>query len=267
LTDSQVKDRYNGLPIPSEYVGADNVDLTAGSFIAGKQYTILTIGTTDFTSIGASANTIGIEFTATGVGAGTGTATSTGNILNLSTGKQDANWIDSDHDISATVTGATLNNLQGVSGTNGFFEDDLKVLGDVTLEDNGKALFGTGNDLEIYHNGTNSIIEPAINNSEDLYVGGIGKSFTRIWYNAYQEHVFGMDGSTKISIDDSRVWVADDLTVVGGITTTQYKVSALNTAPSSATDTGTLGEIRYTADYIYVCTATNTWKRTAIATW
>jgi len=46
-----------------------------------------------------------------------------------------------------------------------------------------------------------------------------------------------------------------------------YKVSALNTAPSSATDTGVAGEIRYTADYIYVCTATDTWKRVAISTW
>ena len=37
--------------------------------------------------------------------------------------------------------------------------------------------------------------------------------------------------------------------------------------PSSASDTGTAGEICWDADYIYVCTATNTWKRTAIATW
>ena len=37
--------------------------------------------------------------------------------------------------------------------------------------------------------------------------------------------------------------------------------------PSSAGDTGTAGEICWDANYIYVCTATNTWKRTAIATW
>lgn len=37
--------------------------------------------------------------------------------------------------------------------------------------------------------------------------------------------------------------------------------------PASATDTGTAGEICWDANYIYVCTATNTWKRTAIATW
>ena len=53
----------------------------------------------------------------------------------------------------------------------------------------------------------------------------------------------------------------------GVTTSTQYKISSLNTAPSSATDTGTLGEVRITATYIYVCTATNTWVRTALSTW
>lgn len=53
--------------------------VTAGDFITGVDYTILTVGTTDFTLIGASANTIGIVFTATGPGAGTGTATTTSN--------------------------------------------------------------------------------------------------------------------------------------------------------------------------------------------
>jgi len=37
--------------------------------------------------------------------------------------------------------------------------------------------------------------------------------------------------------------------------------------PASATDTGTAGEVCWDANYIYVCTATNTWKRSAISTW
>jgi len=39
------------------------------------------------------------------------------------------------------------------------------------------------------------------------------------------------------------------------------------TAPLSATDTGTVGEIRVTATYIYTCVATDTWVRAAVATW
>lgn len=39
------------------------------------------------------------------------------------------------------------------------------------------------------------------------------------------------------------------------------------TVPASASATGSQGDIAWDADYIYVCTATNTWKRVAIATW
>lgn len=47
---------------------------SAGSFLVGKTYTILSVGSTNFTSIGAASNTIGIRFKATGVGSGSGTA-------------------------------------------------------------------------------------------------------------------------------------------------------------------------------------------------
>jgi hypothetical protein len=49
--------------------------VTAGSFAVGTEYTILTVGTTDYTLIGAASSTVGVVFTATGVGSGTGTAT------------------------------------------------------------------------------------------------------------------------------------------------------------------------------------------------
>ena len=52
-----------------------NTETTAGNFIPGKNYTIATLGTTDFTAIGASSNTIGLRFPVEGVGSGTGTAT------------------------------------------------------------------------------------------------------------------------------------------------------------------------------------------------
>jgi hypothetical protein len=46
----------------------------AGSLVAGVTYQIVTVGTTDFTAIGAAANQIGKVFTATGAGSGSGTA-------------------------------------------------------------------------------------------------------------------------------------------------------------------------------------------------
>ena len=46
----------------------------AGSFIVGETYAITFVGTTNFQTIGASSNTVGTHFTATGVGSGTGVA-------------------------------------------------------------------------------------------------------------------------------------------------------------------------------------------------
>jgi hypothetical protein len=43
--------------------------------------------------------------------------------------------------------------------------------------------------------------------------------------------------------------------------------TALGTVPNgtkTATATGTAGQISYDANYIYICTATNTWKRAAL---
>jgi len=61
----------------TQYKIASNpiVATIAGSFLTGISYTITSVGTTDFTLIGASANTVGVVFTATGPGAGTGVAT------------------------------------------------------------------------------------------------------------------------------------------------------------------------------------------------
>ena len=52
----------------------DAYNVTAGSFVIGQYYTIRTVGTTDFTLIGAVANTVGVLFQATGVGTGDGVA-------------------------------------------------------------------------------------------------------------------------------------------------------------------------------------------------
>lgn len=60
---------------PGSYYGGYAV--AAGGFVVGLAYTIITVGTTDFTAIGASANTLGVSFKASGAGAGNGTASLT----------------------------------------------------------------------------------------------------------------------------------------------------------------------------------------------
>jgi hypothetical protein len=71
-----------------EFPCEDHIDLprppvqepsvTAGAFVTGVVYRILTVGNTNFASIGASASTVGVVFTASGAGSGTGTATAAG---------------------------------------------------------------------------------------------------------------------------------------------------------------------------------------------
>ena len=56
-------------------------------------------------------------------------------------------------------------------------------------------------------------------------------------------------GGALLQVNDNRIRVATAKT------------------PASASATGTTGEICWDASYVYVCTATNTWKRAALATW
>lgn len=65
FTYSQAAAGVNLFPV------AINSTITTGAFVAGRRYKILVVGDTDFTLIGAAANTIGVEFVATGVGGGT----------------------------------------------------------------------------------------------------------------------------------------------------------------------------------------------------
>jgi len=76
------------------------------------------------------------------------------------------------------------------------------------------------------------------------------------------------DGNVGIgdSTPDYKLDVAGTLGVDGNATF-GGDVSVPTKTPSSASDTGTTGTITWDASYVYVCTATNTWKRVAIATW
>ena len=54
---------------------AAQVTINATALVATNVYTIRSIGTTDFTLVGAATNTVGLSFTASGPGTGTGTVT------------------------------------------------------------------------------------------------------------------------------------------------------------------------------------------------
>ncbi len=54
--------------------------------------------------------------------------------------------------------------------------------------------------------------------------------------------------------------------IVSGVHGVDYSTWTAGT-PASASATGTAGDVKWDASYIYICIATDTWKRVAIATW
>lgn len=54
--------------------------------------------------------------------------------------------------------------------------------------------------------------------------------------------------------------------VLGDITSWNAKLEWAS-VPASASATGTAGQLAYDSSYLYVCTAADTWVRTAITTW
>jgi hypothetical protein len=100
-TNKQRHSRYNVVTFAQTAFSGCTAEAgltNAGDFIIGENYTIRTVGTTDFTLIGASSNTVGEVFTATGVGTGSGVAGIVGlgasannSILHYSTGNNSIN--------------------------------------------------------------------------------------------------------------------------------------------------------------------------------
>jgi len=121
-----------------------------------------------------------------------------------------------------------------------------------------------GNSQNLYNVGSyNTVIgaqiQPRTNGSNEVILGdGAGNQRLNIFSTGN-----AMLGYGNNPTDDA----TNKLQVNGSIKATQYRLSALNTAPASSSDTGTTGEIRITASYIYICTATNTWVRAALSTW
>lgn len=98
----------------------DGTDLiTAGAFIVGEYYIITTVGTTDFTLVGAASNTVGLGFTATGVGAGTGTAMHPHYMTNLTVIGNTCDVVATAHsNINYVKDSIFINNYHWSNGTN-----------------------------------------------------------------------------------------------------------------------------------------------------
>jgi hypothetical protein len=110
--------------------------------------------------------------------------------------------------------------------------DGISVLRFANNSNVENARIDTRSDGTIYFSNTSSVAtRMVIDSSGNLLVGTTSS------------------GASKLVVNDSSIQI--------------------NTAktPASATATGTQGQVCWDSSYIYVCTATNTWKRAAIASW
>jgi hypothetical protein len=129
--------------------------VTAGNFTIGETYLINFIGTTNFQSIGAVSNTVGIYFTATGVGSGTGTAQVSRTVqakLQESVSVKDFGAVGDGITDDTEAIQAAID-----SGKSIFFPEASYMASGLTVSTPGQVLYATGN-TQIFKNAAGTLI-------------------------------------------------------------------------------------------------------------
>jgi hypothetical protein len=93
-------------------------------------------------------------------------------------------------------------------------------------------------------------------------------STSTVYEAGYSEHIWKTGNTERMRINSSgNVGIGtDDPTNALDVNSDSIRVRTSQT-PATASATGNQGEIAWDADYIYICVATNTWKRVAVSTW
>lgn len=84
---------------------------------------------------------------------------------------------------------------------------------------------------------------------------------------AATNNVVVFTGGTTNTDVHSTFYSNGQLRVEDEVSSSKLRISNTTSAPASAIAAGTTGEIRIDSNYIYVCVANNTWKRSALSTW
>jgi hypothetical protein len=94
-------------------------------------------------------------------------------------------------------------------------------------------------------------------NVVDIATQSLGKIITRFYDSG------GIHFGTVGQVDPG----ANNYFFDGKVLARSLAIQSLNTAPATSNSAGTTGQISIDANFIYVCVATNTWKRVALSTW
>ena len=142
---------------------------------------------------------------------------------------------------------------------------DLTDSGDILKKDGSVAMTGS---LDM---GGNSV-----DGADDINVYGLGTASQDQWaglkHGTDQGDIYFIRGASwkyPIRFGHANADIVSRPTGVAAIRELYIdnKICIPNHTPSSASDTGTAGTICYDSSYIYICVATDTWERVAIASW
>jgi len=189
---------------------------------------------TSITGTGAlNAGSITSGFGAIDVGSssidgGTITGTFSGNLTGNVTGNTSGT--------AATVTGAAQSAITSVGTLT-----SLALSGDLDMADDDKILLGTGDDLQIYHDGSNSIISEGGPGGLLIYTAGVTTSgFYKVGGEALA--TFEPDGAVTLYYDNAvkLATVTGGATVTGTLTATTLAGTLSTAAQTAITSVGTL---------------------------
>ncbi len=177
-------------------------EIVATATVSGVNYTIQTLGTTDFTLIGASSNTVGGTFTATGAGSGTGTASANAN-YNTFVGHQSGD----------VIVGGSKNSILGRFDGN---QGDLDIRNsdsNIVLSDgdgNPRLAYVSANaELVINEQSANVDFRVESNNNANMLFVDAGNDKVGVGTNTLQAtmHVFSGDSGASVHSNANELFV------------------------------------------------------------
>ena len=130
-----------------------------------------------------------------------------------------------------------------ISATTGTFSGGIDVTGNATFADNGKAIFGAGNDLQVFHDGSHSYVSDA--GTGNLQLSTNGTAIKMLRGNGEVLSSFNIGGSVdlyhsnakKFETTASGINVTGNATFSGSVTATGGFVGAGSTPAFSVTRT------------------------------
>lgn len=106
---------------------------------------------------------------------------------------------------------------------------------------------------------TESATEENLFTSGDAQTGVPATVVSDDWMNDVQENIMAVIEAAGVSPTKGRDGDNDLLNAL--------KITGWVSAPANASSSGTAGQRAYDSSYLYICIATNTWRRIAHNTW